>query len=264
MSLRFTSLVAQPLIQYAVANVEKRSRGRFLASRERNSARPHISIYPQGFQSNSLRQTSIPSSARPLQGKGDRGHGHLDPWIGICVNMRKFRQPHPPDDTRMQKPQICIYPRSRRYLGTSYKGVNNAVRLGSGRAGSEARRNMRLLEARLWRGLFVAELCVCLATVILFGFAYPDRFRTQLWQNGGDEGWNSDPKQRIYFYANYKTPPEIPLIWSQRYVSQRYQVFFPSPFCFPLTDGSFLVLLIYFQNELSLIYNQNFRVLEMS
>ncbi|KAH7024935.1 uncharacterized protein B0I36DRAFT_249788 [Microdochium trichocladiopsis] len=40
--------------------------------------------------------------------------------------------------------------------------------------------------------------------------------RTKLWQTGGDNGWNSDPSLRIYFYANHEEPPEIPLIWSQR------------------------------------------------
>jgi hypothetical protein len=121
----------------------------------------------------------------------------------------------------MQKPQICIYARCRRrFLITScYDGVMSNVvrRVGNGRT------THRDMEARLWRGLFLAELCVCLAALTLFWYAYPDRYRTKLWQNGGDEGWNSDPKQRIYFYANYKTPPDIPLIWSQRYVSHQHR-----------------------------------------
>ncbi|KAI5462870.1 hypothetical protein BGZ63DRAFT_412607 [Mariannaea sp. PMI_226] len=60
------------------------------------------------------------------------------------------------------------------------------------------------------------ELIIATATVILFSLAYPDRFRSRLWENGGEEGWNSNPKLRIYFYANHREPPAIPLIWSQR------------------------------------------------
>ncbi|KAL7628444.1 hypothetical protein AAE478_002647 [Parahypoxylon ruwenzoriense] len=46
--------------------------------------------------------------------------------------------------------------------------------------------------------------------------AYPEQFRKALWQIGGENGWNSNPRLRIYFYANYQQPPEIPLIWTQR------------------------------------------------
>ncbi|OTB01685.1 hypothetical protein M426DRAFT_25449 [Hypoxylon sp. CI-4A] len=45
--------------------------------------------------------------------------------------------------------------------------------------------------------------------------AYPERFRKTLWEIGGENGWNSNPRLRIYFYANYQQPPEIPLIWTQ-------------------------------------------------
>jgi hypothetical protein len=64
--------------------------------------------------------------------------------------------------------------------------------------------------------LLGTELALCLTAVALFGFAYPDRLRTRLWENGGVEGWNSNPRQRIYFYANHQEPPEIPMIWSER------------------------------------------------
>lgn len=64
--------------------------------------------------------------------------------------------------------------------------------------------------------LLALELSVATATVVLFSLAYPDRFRSRLWANGGEQGWNSNPNKRIYFYANHREPPEIPLIWSQR------------------------------------------------
>ncbi|POR33540.1 Uncharacterized protein TPAR_06230 [Tolypocladium paradoxum] len=66
--------------------------------------------------------------------------------------------------------------------------------------------------------LLSCEFAISAASVVLFGLAYPDRFRSKLWENGGELRWNSNPRLRIYFYANYREPPEIPLIWSQRQV----------------------------------------------
>lgn len=63
------------------------------------------------------------------------------------------------------------------------------------------------------------ELVLALVLLSLFATAYPDRFRTNLWQNGGTLGWNSDSQQRIYDYANYRKSPPVPLIWDERYVS---------------------------------------------
>ncbi|KAK7429311.1 hypothetical protein QQZ08_004123 [Neonectria magnoliae] len=59
---------------------------------------------------------------------------------------------------------------------------------------------------KLSLALLGLELAITATAVVLFGLAYPDRFRSRLWGNGG----------RIYFYANHREPPEIPLIWSQR------------------------------------------------
>jgi hypothetical protein len=64
--------------------------------------------------------------------------------------------------------------------------------------------------------LLLVELTIALMAVILFGLAYPDRFRSRLWENGGEEGWNSNPNTRIYFYANHREPPEVPYLWQQR------------------------------------------------
>ncbi|OHE92276.1 hypothetical protein CORC01_12445 [Colletotrichum orchidophilum] len=60
------------------------------------------------------------------------------------------------------------------------------------------------------------EAIVVFTALALFGMAHPNRFRSRLWRNGGEEGWCSNPRMRIYFYANHEEPPEIPLIWSQR------------------------------------------------
>jgi len=64
--------------------------------------------------------------------------------------------------------------------------------------------------------LILVELLISIAALVLFCLEYPADFRSSLWENGGEEGYNSNPNQRIYFYANHREPPEIPLIWSQR------------------------------------------------
>lgn len=61
------------------------------------------------------------------------------------------------------------------------------------------------------------DLILAIALVSLFATAYPDRFRSILWKEGGTKGWNSDPIQRVYDYANYRKSPPIPLIWDERY-----------------------------------------------
>ncbi|KAL8842644.1 MAG: hypothetical protein Q9170_000419 [Blastenia crenularia] len=62
--------------------------------------------------------------------------------------------------------------------------------------------------------LFVLELLVEIAALALFGIAQPDLYRTRLWQEGSDHGWNSNPNEIIYAYANYR-PIHTPLPWSQ-------------------------------------------------
>ncbi|GAB7366728.1 hypothetical protein MBLNU230_g0685t1 [Neophaeotheca triangularis] len=74
--------------------------------------------------------------------------------------------------------------------------------------------------ARKWRypnimyGLMAFELLVDIAILTLFGIADPDTYRTKLWQNGYDEGFNSSPNRKVYELANYR-PYETPLVWSQ-------------------------------------------------
>ena len=61
---------------------------------------------------------------------------------------------------------------------------------------------------------FVLELPLSVAALALFGIASPDLYRTKFWQEGADHGWNSNPNQIIYAYANYK-PISAPLPWKQ-------------------------------------------------
>ncbi|KAK6213792.1 hypothetical protein QIS74_09794 [Colletotrichum tabaci] len=78
------------------------------------------------------------------------------------------------------------------------------------------RRRLPLDRAGCVAGLLCLEAVVVVGALVLFGVAYPDRLRSRLWRNGGEEGWCSNPRLRIYFYANHEEPPEIPLVWSQR------------------------------------------------
>lgn len=74
-----------------------------------------------------------------------------------------------------------------------------------------------------------AEFMVVVPTLVLFAVIYADDLRTTLWEIGGDKGWNSDPRLRIYFYANHREPPEIPFIWSQRYAFPAIEAIPPNP-----------------------------------
>ena len=65
---------------------------------------------------------------------------------------------------------------------------------------------------------FVIELPFTVAALALFGIATPDLYRTQLWQEGSNHGWNSNPNEILYAYANYR-PIKTPLPWSQLYLS---------------------------------------------
>ncbi|KAI1133985.1 hypothetical protein F5Y05DRAFT_249496 [Hypoxylon sp. FL0543] len=63
--------------------------------------------------------------------------------------------------------------------------------------------------------LLAIELSLVIVTMSLLCCAYPEWFRKTLWEIGGEHGWNSNPRLRIYFYANHQQPPEIPLVWTQ-------------------------------------------------
>ena len=64
----------------------------------------------------------------------------------------------------------------------------------------------------------VLESVVVITALTLAIVWQPYHLRTSLWAAGAAHGWNSDPHERVYFYANYETPPPIPFIWSEQYV----------------------------------------------
>lgn len=60
------------------------------------------------------------------------------------------------------------------------------------------------------------ELPFTVAVLALFGIASPNLYRTKLWQDGADNGFNSSPDELVYKYANYQ-PYTVPRPWSQLY-----------------------------------------------
>ncbi|KAJ9156233.1 hypothetical protein NKR23_g908 [Pleurostoma richardsiae] len=70
----------------------------------------------------------------------------------------------------------------------------------------------------------VIEFALAMTSLGLFGYSYPDRIRSLLWRLGGDAGWNSNPRLRIYFCANHREPPPIPFIWSPSFTESNLTV----------------------------------------
>lgn len=66
--------------------------------------------------------------------------------------------------------------------------------------------------------LFAAEIPFTVAALALYGIADPDLYRTLLWKEGAKHGWNSDPIEILYAYANYK-PINVPTPWNQLFVA---------------------------------------------
>ena len=73
-------------------------------------------------------------------------------------------------------------------------------------------RNWRM--RKLFFVLLAIEIPLTIALLALFGIADPDTYRTRLWRNGSVKGFNSDPSEILYAYANYR-PISVPLIWSR-------------------------------------------------
>jgi hypothetical protein len=65
--------------------------------------------------------------------------------------------------------------------------------------------------------LGVFEFPLTVALLALFGIADPDTYRTRLWQDGSNNGFNSNPNAALYAAANYR-PYTTPKVWSQLYV----------------------------------------------
>ena len=62
--------------------------------------------------------------------------------------------------------------------------------------------------------LICIEGALTVALLAFFGIASPDLYRTRLWQDGADNGFNSNPNAALYAAANYR-PYKTPKPWSQ-------------------------------------------------
>ena len=81
--------------------------------------------------------------------------------------------------------------------------------------GGPAVRNMGTVGGNLFAPLPYGDFTVAL--LALFGIADPNLYRTLLWQDGSDNGFNSNPNAALYAAANYR-PYTTPKVWSQLYV----------------------------------------------
>ncbi|KAK5111133.1 hypothetical protein LTR62_005332 [Meristemomyces frigidus] len=66
---------------------------------------------------------------------------------------------------------------------------------------------------KLFLPLILLEFLLTIACLALYGIADPNTYRTKLWQNGADQGFNSAPSEILYGFANYK-PVAVPMVWS--------------------------------------------------
>jgi hypothetical protein len=66
--------------------------------------------------------------------------------------------------------------------------------------------------------LFAAEFPFTVAALALFAIAQPNTYRTRLWEDGYNNGFNSSPTEILYSYANHR-PINPPIIWSQLFVN---------------------------------------------
>lgn len=67
--------------------------------------------------------------------------------------------------------------------------------------------------ARIVYIFMILEFPFTVANLTLFGIASPNLYRDILWAEGGKRGFNSEPSDIVYSYANYR-PVKIPMVWS--------------------------------------------------
>lgn len=65
------------------------------------------------------------------------------------------------------------------------------------------------------------ELPFTIVILTLTGIASHDLYRTRLWQDGADNGFNSAPDEILYAMANYR-PYKVPKVWSSLCVFHVY------------------------------------------
>lgn len=79
------------------------------------------------------------------------------------------------------------------------------------------------LPSRRWRSwkavwaLFAVEFLFTIPALALFAIAQPNLYRTKLWKDGFDNGFNSNPLAPIYAMVNGEVFV-TPIVWRQLYV----------------------------------------------
>ncbi|KIH91904.1 hypothetical protein SPBR_01885 [Sporothrix brasiliensis 5110] len=68
---------------------------------------------------------------------------------------------------------------------------------------------------KIYYSTMIPELACTVGLLVLFGLAQPNTYRTQMWQIGFNNGFNSNPNMILYAYANHAPLPKIPFVWSQ-------------------------------------------------
>ena len=63
-------------------------------------------------------------------------------------------------------------------------------------------------------GLIALEFGLTIGLLTMVGIAAPNTYRTKLWQDGADNGFNSSPVTGLYAAANYR-PYTTPKVWTQ-------------------------------------------------
>lgn len=61
------------------------------------------------------------------------------------------------------------------------------------------------------------EFPFVVVVLTLTGIASHNTYRTLLWQDGADNGFNSAPDEALYAAANHR-PYSAPMVWSSLYV----------------------------------------------
>lgn len=64
--------------------------------------------------------------------------------------------------------------------------------------------------------LMAVELPFTIVVLTLTGIASHNLYRTKLWQDGADNGFNSAPDEVLYAMANYR-PYKVPMVWNSLY-----------------------------------------------
>lgn len=74
---------------------------------------------------------------------------------------------------------------------------------------------------KLFYILIAIELPLMIVLLTFTGIASHDLYRTKLWQDGADNGFNSAPDEIVYAAANHRTYT-VPMVWSSLYVDSRW------------------------------------------